>query len=154
MKQNWITFAAAISLMTATFIGCKKEEPVPTIPAPNGDKAVVPTAPVTPVIPPKTDGVPATRPASSPTTVSVTVTPTPASARLAQEQATSKLDEAMQMLKDKKYDLADAALTQVEQNKASLPEAIQSRLVDLRHSLQAAKLAGAAQKLDPSLLNK
>jgi hypothetical protein len=154
MKTCHMTLTVMFSLTTLSFIGCKKEEPTPTIPVNNNERPTVPVTPVTPVTPPKTDGGPTTKPASSPTTVSVTVTPTPASALAAQKEATTKLDEALQLLKDKKYDLADAALGKVEQNKAALPEAIQSRLLDLRHSLDAAKLANTAQKFDPSLLNK
>ena len=64
-----------------------------------------------------------------------------------------KLDDVMQMIKDKKYDAADSALKKLEESKASLPEAMQAKLGDLRKSLDAAKALGEVPSL-PAGLNK
>ena len=67
------------------------------------------------------------------------------------KESQSKLDEITQMIKDKKYDAADAALKKLEANKASLPEALQGKLGGLRTSLDAAKAMNGAGTSIPGL---
>lgn len=55
------------------------------------------------------------------------------------KDAQAKLDQILAYIKDKKFDLADSALKQLEDAKASLPEAIQSKISAARTALNAAK---------------
>ena len=69
----------------------------------------------------------------------------------AAKDSEAKLDEIAQLIKDKKYDVADAALKKLEDNKASLPEPVQGKLGDLRKSLDAAKALGGTGVQVPGL---
>jgi hypothetical protein len=57
----------------------------------------------------------------------------------------------MQYIKDNKLDLADQTLTKLEQNKASLPAAVQDRLPQARSALNAAKASSGAGVQVPKL---
>lgn len=137
-----MTFAAMLA--SAALAGCKKEEPMPTIPT------KVDVAPA-PVLPKATTGA-ATQPATSlPATTNAAVNPAAgavdAGKAAAAKEAQARLDEVAQLIKDNKFDLADAGLKKLEENKASLPEAVQSRLPEFRKTLDAAKNSGTGTKL-------
>jgi len=53
--------------------------------------------------------------------------------------ASSKLNGVAQAIHDKKYDVADALLKQVEAKKGSLPQSMQNEVAGLRANLDAAK---------------
>jgi hypothetical protein len=55
------------------------------------------------------------------------------------KDATSQINQAMQYIKDKKYDLAEQTLSKLEANKSSLPTAIQTQLGNARTMLNNAK---------------
>ena len=144
--------AVATMLASAALTGCKKEEPTPTIPPvparSDTNPAVAPAKPMTGAATLPAVTLPAT---SLPSSVSGPVNSAvanldPAKATAAKD-AQAKLSEVAQLIGDKKYDLADAALKKLEENKASLPEMAQSKLPDLRKSLDAAKALNGASKL-------
>jgi hypothetical protein len=66
-------------------------------------------------------------------------------AQMTADEAKGMLNEAMTYIKDKKYDLAEKALNQVEANKDKLPKAIQDQLATARSTLNAAKAGGGLQ---------
>ena len=68
-----------------------------------------------------------------------------ATAQMTADEAKGMLNEAMTYIKDKKYDLADKALNQVEANKDKLPRAIQDQLANARSALNAAKAGNGLQ---------
>ena len=53
-----------------------------------------------------------------------------------------KLKQVGQYIADKKYDLADSTLTEVEKAKPSLPQTLQTQIDALRQQLNAAKATG------------
>jgi hypothetical protein len=63
----------------------------------------------------------------------------PAMSTPSASDAQGQLDQITQYIKDKKYDMADAALKQLEANKASLPASIQPQVDTLRQTLTAAQ---------------
>ncbi len=65
-----------------------------------------------------------------------------AKAEALSKDANSKLEEVMNYVKEKKYDLADELLKKLEANKASLPEAIRPKIEQARTALNAAKAVG------------
>jgi len=68
-----------------------------------------------------------------------------ATAQMTADEAKGMLNEAMNYVKEKKYDLAEKALNQVEANKASLPKSIQDQLANARTALDAAKAGNGLQ---------
>jgi hypothetical protein len=58
--------------------------------------------------------------------------------------AQTKLNQVTQYIKEKKFDLAEAAMKQLEANKASLPAVVQSQLANTRTMLDTAKKAASA----------
>jgi hypothetical protein len=68
-----------------------------------------------------------------------------ATAQMTADEAKGMLNEAMTYIKEKKYDLADKALNQVEANKDKLPKAIQDQLANARSALNAAKAGNGLQ---------
>lgn len=59
------------------------------------------------------------------------------------KNAASEVQQIQTYIKDHKLDLADKALTQLEQHKSALPETIQAELPTLRKQLDALKPAAA-----------
>jgi hypothetical protein len=144
MIRTMSKMTVATILASAALAGCKKEEPMPTIPA----KVDAATAPVLP----KATTAAATQPATSlPTTTTGAVNSAAGAVdsgkTAAAKEAQTKLGEVAQLIKDNKFDLADGALKKLEENKASLPESVQSRLPEFRKTLDAAKNLGSGTKL-------
>lgn len=65
-----------------------------------------------------------------------------ASAPMTADQAKGLLNQAMQYVKENKYELAEKTLDQVEAHKASLPATIQNQLGAARSALNTAKAGG------------
>ena len=153
-------FASAIALGVLA-IGCEKEESsktsTPSAPAaPSTPSASATTAPsaAAPAIPSMNDmksaassatqqagaavstAAPSDVPAASATTAPA------AGAAAADSQAQKLIDQAMQYVKDNKYDLADKALTQADGMKSSLSPTLQSALEKAHSAVNAAKAAG------------
>ena len=85
--------------------------------------------------------------APTPPTPPTTTSAASAAADAALKAAQAKLNEVTAYIKDNKLDAADKALTALEENKASLPEAIQKQLPEVRSTLDAAKKAAGGMKL-------
>jgi hypothetical protein len=68
-----------------------------------------------------------------------------ATAELTGEQAKTMLDQAMQYVKQNKYDLAEKTLNQVEAHKTSLPKTLQDQIATVRTALTTAKAGGGLQ---------
>jgi polyhydroxyalkanoate synthesis regulator phasin len=68
-----------------------------------------------------------------------------ATAQMTADEAKGMLNEAMNYVKEKKYDLAEKALDQVEANKDKLPQAIQTQLANARTALNGAKAGNGLQ---------
>jgi len=67
------------------------------------------------------------------------------------QQAKDKLDQAMEYIKENKYDLADKALTELEEMKDKLPASLQSQIAAARSALNAAKSGHSLPTTLPSL---
>ncbi len=65
--------------------------------------------------------------------------------------ATQKLNEAVQYIKDNKVDAADKIVSELENQKASLPAAVQQRLADVRKMVDTAKAAKSSGLTVPKL---
>ena len=128
--MTYSRLAAGLVLGGLVLIGCKKEEPA------------VPTTP-----PVQTPAVPQTEVPAMPTMPGMPAMPTTApsvAVANAAADAQSKLDQVMAYIKDKKLDLADSTLKQLEANKASLPASLQSGVEKARTALDAAKAMGGS----------
>ena len=157
-KQMILASAIALGVLA---IGCEKEESsktsTPSAPAaPSTPSASATTAPsaAAPAIPSMNDmksaassatqqagaavstAAPSDVPAASATTAPA------AGAAAADSQAQKLIDQAMQYVKDNKYDLADKALTQADGMKSSLSPTLQSALEKAHSAVSAAKAAG------------
>jgi len=157
-KQMILASAIALGVLA---IGCEKEESsktsTPSAPAaPSTPSASATTAPsaAAPAIPSMNDmksaassatqqagaavstAAPSDVPAASATTAPA------AGAAAADSQAQKLIDQAMQYVKDNKYDLADKALTQADGMKSSLSPTLQSALEKAHSAVNAAKAAG------------
>jgi hypothetical protein len=64
---------------------------------------------------------------------------TPANTNDLTTLATTKLDDAVKYIKENKLDLAEKAVTELENRKASLPASLQQRVGDVRKLLDTAK---------------
>ncbi len=123
----------------ALAMGCNKEDE--KRPASSAPPAVQPgptTGPSGVAMPP----MPSTMPSE------VNAAGTDASKATADAQG--KLDQVMQYIKDKKYDLAEKTLSELESKKSSLPAQVQSQLPNARVALNAAKMSGGDMKM-PSM---
>ncbi len=74
-----------------------------------------------------------------------------ANTAVASDAAKTKMQQVVDLIKDKKYDAADAVLKEVEGMKSSLPQAMQDQLPALRAQLDAAKAANGAGITMPSM---
>ena len=135
-----------LSILGVLVVGCeqKKEAPAtPTAAAPKVDAPVAPAASVEApavkvAVPPAPAGAVAdARKSAEAQSAAPTTNPTAADAQ-------TKLDLVTQYIKDKKYDLADKALSELEANKASLPTSIQGQLPTVRTALTTAKAGAGA----------
>jgi hypothetical protein len=146
----------------ALLVGCDQKEEKKSVPAsqppaaPKTDGAAVESSKAqTPAMP--TPAAPTTMPGTPVVLAPSTVTPTtppakaPADAAVSSAAATSealskdansKLEQVLNYVKEKKFDLADELLKKLEANKASLPAAIQSKIDAVRTGLNAAKAMG------------
>jgi hypothetical protein len=73
-----------------------------------------------------------------------------AAASPAAAEATKQIEQVMKYIKDKKYDLAETTLKKLEDNKASLPAAVQGQLTNARTMLDTAKKAAGAVPAAPA----
>jgi hypothetical protein len=64
--------------------------------------------------------------------------------------ATAKIQQVLDYIRDKKLDLAETTLKGLEDNKASLPPAVQTQLASARTMLDAAKKGAAAAPAAPA----
>lgn len=161
-KQMILASAIALGMVA---IGCEKEESTktstPSAPAapstPSTPSASATTAPSAgaPAMPSMGDmksaassatqqagaaistAAPSDVPAASATTA-----PASGAAAAADTQAQKLIDQAMQYVKDNKYDLAEKALTQADGMKSSLSPTLQSALEKAHSAVNAAKAAG------------
>jgi len=134
--------------MGVSIVGCNKKEEPPTVrsTATNADATAVPAASVgTPTAAPaakvETPAAPATPPVAD---VSKTAEPqvtAPAANSAATADAQSKLDLVTQYIKDKKYDLAEKLLSQLDANKSILPASLQNQITTAQATLKTAKAA-------------
>ncbi len=155
-------FASAIALGVLA-IGCEKEESsktsTPSAPAaPSTPSASATTAPsaAAPAIPSMNDmksaassatqqagaAVSTAAPSDVPAASATTAPAAAGAAAAADSQAQKLIDQAMQYVKDNKYDLADKALTQADGMKSSLSPTLQSALEKAHSAVNAAKAAG------------
>ena len=111
----------AVVILASLMIGCEKKEEA---------------APATPAAPAPRVEAPATPTAADAKNAAQTSTTSPAASA-----AEEKLAQVTQYIKDKKYDLADKLLKELEDNKTSLPQSVQDQLGTARTSLTAAKAA-------------
>jgi len=165
----------AAAVLGLTILGCEqKQEPVPAAApaAPSTPSAAAPAAPSTPSAPAtpapaaSESGTAASATPAIPAAPTVPAVPADAAASAAAKEAPAAattqpvdsatsakaqelLDQAMQYIKDNKYDLADKTLTQLEGMKASLSPTMQKSVDQARTMLTTAK-AGGGIKL-PSL---
>lgn len=116
-------FACVALLGLCLAVGCDRDE-TPAQPAPSSG-----TGQATPAADP---AKPAVDPAQAAKDAAAAVT-------AAAAEAQSKLDQVFQYVKEKKFDLAETALKELEARKASLPTAIQDKLGAARTALDAAK---------------
>lgn len=159
-KQMILASAIALGMVA---IGCEKEESTktstPSAPAapstPSTPSASATTAPSAGAMPSMGDmksaassatqqagaaistAAPSDVPAASATTA-----PASGAAAAADTQAQKLIDQAMQYVKDNKYDLAEKALTQADGMKSSLSPTLQSALEKAHSAVNAAKAAG------------
>jgi hypothetical protein len=159
-KQMILASAIALGIVA---IGCEKEESTktstPSAPAapstPSTPSASATTAPSAGAMPSMGDmksaassatqqagaaistAAPSDVPAASATTA-----PASGAAAAADTQAQKLIDQAMQYVKDNKYDLAEKALTQADGMKSSLSPTLQSALEKAHSAVNAAKAAG------------
>jgi len=122
-------------LVIALLGGCEKKEGKQTG-APQPGPQTPPPVTQTPATQPAGTAVaPATQPATQPT--GMRTTPADATAR----EADNKLEQVVQYIKQRKFDLAEDLLKQLEGVKGSLPQALQTRIDSARTALTTAKAA-------------
>ncbi len=138
------------SVLGVLVIGCNQKEEAPATTPDAASKVETPAAPAADVEAPSapapmTDAPPApvspsaaevAKPAEPPTAAPTT---NPSTA-----EAQSKLELVTQYIKDKKYDLAEKLLTELEANKSSLPVSLQGQISTARTALKTAKAASGA----------
>lgn len=128
--RNELKFASVL-LAATMFVGCEKKEETVTAPAP---APATPSNTVSDTVKDVTAGV---KGAAGDAQTQVNTAATDATA-----MAQTKLKEVGEYIAQKKFDLADTALKQVEEKKSSLPESLQTQVTALRTQLDAAKAAG------------
>jgi hypothetical protein len=129
----------SLSILGAFAVGCEKKQETPaasTTAAPRVDTPAVPAADKqTPTIPTapalSADAARAADSQAAPTTA-----PT--------ADAQSKLELAMQYIKDKKFDLADKLLAELDAQKSSLPASLQGQIASAQTALKTAKATSGA----------
>jgi hypothetical protein len=156
--MNWKMLAMG-SLLAVGVLGCKENNPpatstapVPVVPAvPVATEPATTAAPTMPAVPTATE--PATEPAMSmpaasmpamsmpDATVPAATVPTAATEAAATlaSKADGLLATATQAIKDKKWDIADGAVTQLENLKPSLPTAYGPKIDQVKTLLNGAK---------------
>jgi hypothetical protein len=113
----------------------------PSAPIPDASTPAVPTTmPATPAMPALGAVTPTTPPAKAP--VDAAASSAAVTAEALSKDANSKLEQVLNYVKEKKFDLADELLKKLEANKASLPAAIQSKIDAARTGLNAARAMG------------
>lgn len=126
MKRTVICSAVVLAAMT---MGCGSKDDTMKVSTPAAPQTATPAMPAMPQTAADKMAVPDTSKAAD-TAAGVS----------ADTQA--KLDQITGYIKDKKYDLAEKALSELEANKASLPASVQGQLGNLRTALNAAKASG------------
>jgi len=137
--RHLVTLCVAV-IGVAVIVGCEKKEgrkagesttqPTKMMQTPSPNTTSPPVAPATPTTMPATP-----REGSSAADLAAKA------ADAATREANSQLEQVMTHIKDKKYDLADAALKKLEANKASLPTAVQPKIDSARTLLDKAMAA-------------
>ncbi len=141
-------------------VGCEKKEQGPAAPAAAAaPKVEAPAVPAAVAEGPKVQApaVPAavTEAPQAPGKVEVQTAPpaiadaakpsaAPATAPSATTDAQSKLQLVMQYIKDKKFDLAEKILGELDAQKASLPASLQGQIATAQTALKAAKATSGA----------
>lgn len=160
-KQMILASAIALGMVA---IGCEKEESTktstPSAPAapstPSTPSASATTAPSAGAMPSMGDmksaassatqqagaAISTAAPSDVPAASATTAPASGAAAAAADTQAQKLIDQAMQYVKDNKYDLAEKALTQADGMKSSLSPTLQSALEKAHSAVNAAKAAG------------
>lgn len=116
-------------LLAAVTTGCEKEQPEPQ-------------APVTPEATPAAEEMKGAFDRAKEQGASAAEQAKESAAGVSEQatdQAGKLIDQATTYIKENKLDLAEKALNQAETYKASLPEALQTKLADARKMLQDAK---------------
>ena len=136
-----------LSILGLFAIGCEKKQAAPATapaPAPKVEAPAVPAArPEAPAARTDVPSAPAT-PAIPDTAKPAEAQPAAATTGPATADAQSKLDQVMQYIKDKKYDLAEKLLAELDAQKASLPTSIQDQISTAQTALKTAKAASGA----------
>ena len=151
--MNTKLFAAA-AISAAIFIGCDRNDHKDTPATPN---PTVP-APATPQTPRTENATPAAAPAApapalpdAGAVVNSAVDTAKPAADAAVADATTKLEQVTQYIKDHKLDLAETTLKGLEDHKAQLPASIQPKVDQARSMLNAAKAAANPAGALPAL---
>jgi len=127
-KEEPPTASSAVSTNTdAQAVPAASESP----PAAVAVKVETPPAPVAPAV----ADVPKAAEAQA---------PAPAAASDAAADAKSKLDLVTQYIKDKKYDLAEKLLAELDAHKSVLPTSVQEQITTAQTTLKTAKAASSA----------
>ncbi len=121
--------AAVLVLGAVALVGCKKEEPTVMTPAARR----TPAAPVAPAVESPAAGV-------------------MDAVGMSEADVQAKLTQVTEYIKDKKFDMADATLKQVEAKKDSLPASLQPKVDSLRKMLDAAKTTSETGITVPSTM--
>ncbi len=131
------TIAAGLLVVGFAIFGCGKK-PKATPPEPSATENQTER--------PRTETPPA-QPETTPPPAMPSTSPSPSAqlqsaGQMTATEAQNKLDQAIQYIKDKKYDLADSTLRQVEAHQTSLPASLQPRIAQVRDLLNAARTTG------------
>jgi len=142
----------SLSILGVLVVGCEQKKEAPATPTAASPKVEVsvPAASADAATPAATVTLPATpaTPAIADAAKSAEAQSAAATTKPTAADAQTKLDLVTQYIKDKKYDLADKLLSELEANKASLPSSIQGQIPTVRAALTTAKAgAGASETI-------
>jgi hypothetical protein len=151
MSVRWTLAAAVIG--AAALVGCGNDNsppagsttPTPAPAAPTPSQAAEPAAAPTPA--PAAPAAPAGPAAAAPTAAPAATPATPAATapsamEAAKTQADQLMTQAYDYVKNNKMDLADQAVTKLQEMKPNLPAEYGPRIDQLKAAVDAAKAAG------------
>ena len=122
-----------LSILGVVVVGCEQKQDTPPAPAAAAPKVEAPVVPAASVEPP----IAAVAKPAEPQPAAPTTHPTAV-------EAQSKLELVMQYIKDRKYDLAEKLLSELDAHKSSLSVSLQGQISTAHTTLQTAKVAASA----------